>query len=191
MVECTGFENRHTRKGIGGSNPPASARLTRPSPKPMQVELLNYLPYIVLALFIIGVGVFGYLLFDLRRRFFLLFDARVPESSAELTVDILKRVEITEAEIAAVKPRIATLEGIARISFQKIGFIRFNPFADTGGDQSFALCLLDADDNGFVISSLYGREGTRMYAKAVERGVPKQVISDEEKAVLEHAMHGN
>lgn len=154
-------------------------------------DFLRYLPYIALSLFIVGAGLFGYLLYDLRRRFYLLFDKEVPESSSEMAVELLKRVEATEAEISAIQPKIATLEGIARVSFQKIGFIRFNPFADTGGDQSFALCLLDADDNGFVVSSLYGREGTRVYAKAIEQGVPKQAISEEEKAVLEHAMHGN
>lgn len=158
----------------------------------MQIDsYLQYLPYFALALFITGAALFGYLLYDLRRRFYLLFDKEVPESASEMSVELLKRVEVTEAELSLVKPRIAALESIAKISFQKIGFIRFNPFADTGGDQSFALCLLDADDNGFVISSLYGREGTRVYAKAIEQGVPKQAISDEEKAVLEHAMHGN
>ena len=65
--------------------------------------------------------------------------------------------------------------------------MRFNPFEDTGGDQSFALALLDRENNGIIISSLYGREGTRVYAKAVDHGTPKHAISEEEREALERA----
>ena len=51
-------------------------------------------------------------------------------------------------------------------SFQRIGLVRFNPFEDTGGNQSFALALLDGRGDGFVVSSLHARTGTRVYAKA-------------------------
>mgnify|MGYP001564345562 FL=1 len=47
---------------------------------------------------------------------------------------------------------------------QKIGFNRYNPFTDTGGDQSFSAALLDENGNGIVISSLHSRENTRLYA---------------------------
>ena len=53
---------------------------------------------------------------------------------------------------------------------QKIGFVRFNPFPQTGGDQSFCLSLLDEKDNGFVLSSLHSRDATRFYAKTVKAG---------------------
>lgn len=54
--------------------------------------------------------------------------------------------------------------------FQKVGFVRFNPFPQTGGDQSFCLSLLDEKDNGFVLSSLHSRDATRFYAKTVKAG---------------------
>src|SRR3989339_439003 len=55
--------------------------------------------------------------------------------------------------------------------FQKSAFLRFNPFGDTGGDQSFIWVLLDAHDNGVILSALHGRGGTRVYAKEVEKGL--------------------
>jgi len=55
-------------------------------------------------------------------------------------------------------------------NIQKLGLVRFNPFAGTGGDQSFCLALLDGEDSGLVISSLHSREGTRIYAKPVKKG---------------------
>ena len=57
-----------------------------------------------------------------------------------------------------------------RQAFQRVGLVRYNPFEETGGNQSFALALLDADGDGWVLSSLHARSGTRVYAKAITRG---------------------
>ena len=56
----------------------------------------------------------------------------------------------------------AILEGVGRRSIQRVGIVRYNPFEDTGGNQSFALALTDAKGDGFVISSLHTRTGTRV-----------------------------
>jgi len=79
----------------------------------------------------------------------------------------------------------------AQKHFQRLGFLRYNPFTDTGGDQSFSLCLLDEKDNGFVVSSLHSRENTRLYAKKIESGKPVNsiVLSKEEQEVIKQATH--
>ena len=74
-----------------------------------------------------------------------------------------------------------------RNNVQKIGFVRFNPFDDAGGNISFALALLNAHDDGVVISSLHGREGTRIYAKQVNKGVSESKLTDEEIKAIKHA----
>ena len=66
--------------------------------------------------------------------------------------------------------RTAVLEATQRRALQRIGLVRFNPFEDTGGNQSFALALLDAHGNGLVVSSLHSRTGTRVYGKAITGG---------------------
>ena len=72
---------------------------------------------------------------------------------------------------------------------QKIGFKRYNPFTDTGGDQSFTTALLDDSGDGIMISSLHSRENTRLYAKKVEDGkVAGQVLSSEEQEVIKQAL---
>ena len=62
-----------------------------------------------------------------------------------------------------------------------------NPFEDTGGNQSFALAMLDADGNGWVLSSLHARSGTRVYAKAIRGGLAETTLSEEENAALMQA----
>lgn len=73
--------------------------------------------------------------------------------------------------------------------FQRLGFKRFNPFTDTGGNQSFILSLLDENGTGVVISSLHSRENTRVYAKQIERGLcADQVLSKDEVAVIKESL---
>jgi len=74
-----------------------------------------------------------------------------------------------------------------RNNFQKIGFIRFNPFDDSGGNISFALALLNDHDDGVVVSSLHGREGTRVYAKAVKSGLSESKLTEEELKAIKQA----
>ena len=72
---------------------------------------------------------------------------------------------------------------------QKIGFKRYNPFTDTGGDQSFTTAILDETGDGIMISSLHSRENTRLYAKKVEAGkVNNQSLSSEEQEVIKQAL---
>ncbi|PIQ05298.1 MAG: hypothetical protein COW72_02875, partial [Candidatus Nealsonbacteria bacterium CG18_big_fil_WC_8_21_14_2_50_37_10] len=72
-------------------------------------------------------------------------------------------------------------------SIQKIGLVRFNPFKEIGGNQSFSVALLDGNDSGIVVTSLYSREGNRVYGKPIEKGVSNYLLSEEEKQVLEIA----
>ncbi len=60
------------------------------------------------------------------------------------------------------------LDGLNHV--QKIGFIRYNPFSETGGNQSFVLAVLDGKDSGVVITSLHSRDSTRVFAKPVKEG---------------------
>lgn len=70
-------------------------------------------------------------------------------------------------------------------NLQRVGLVRFNPFADTGGNQSFSLALLDGEGSGLVISSLHSRDATRIYAKPVkkEKAAGYHFSAEEEKAI--------
>ena len=83
-----------------------------------------------------------------------------------------------------------SLEARSRGSLQHIGMVRFNPFEDTGSDQSFAIALLDDRRDGIVLSSLHGRGQTRVFAKPVEGGESKHALSDEEAHAIRIAVDG-
>jgi hypothetical protein len=80
------------------------------------------------------------------------------------------------------------LEAVQKKAVQKTGLVRYNPFEDTGGNQSFAVALLDANGDGVVISSLHARQNTRVYAKAIAGGRSEAALSDEESEALRNAM---
>ena len=96
----------------------------------------------------------------------------------------LGRIDEVAVAVDRLAGRTRTLEVSGRKAFQRIGLVRFNPFEDTGSNQSFALALLDADDDGVIVSSLHARGGTRIYAKAVASGRPEATLSDEETQAL-------
>ena len=83
--------------------------------------------------------------------------------------------------------RTAILEGAQRRAFQRVGLVRYNPFEETGGNQSFALALLDANGDGWVLSSLHARSGTRVYAKAIKGGRAEAGLSAEETEAIRQA----
>jgi hypothetical protein len=100
----------------------------------------------------------------------------------------LDRVDAVGRELDELAARSAVLEQRQRRAFQRIGLVRFNPFDDTGGNQSFALALLDLQGDGFVVSSLHARAGTRVYGKAIARGTSEANLSDEESEALRLAL---
>lgn len=73
-------------------------------------------------------------------------------------------------------------------SIQKTAIIRYKAFDDVGSDLSFSLALLDSENNGVVVTSIYGRSESVVYAKPIDNGISRYDISEEEKEVLESAM---
>jgi len=100
----------------------------------------------------------------------------------------LDKVFAVARELDGLTDRMDVLEGAQRKTFQRVGLIRYNPFEETGGNQSFALALLDAAGDGWVLSSLHARSGTRVYAKAITGGRGDAALSEEESAAIARAM---
>jgi len=144
--------------------------------------------FILLGLIVASAGLLGWFIFDLRKKVKVIFGGEA-KNDDNLQRDLLRRLTRSEAKFEEIEPRLNLVEKLSKISVQKVGFLRFNPFADTGGDNSFVLTLLDRENNGVVISSLYMRAGIRLYAKHVDKGIAKQPLSEEEKRVLEDTIH--
>lgn len=122
-------------------------------------------------------------------KYFLFYLRLMRSGKKESLSHILNEIVTNESEnkkaLEMLTAKCDKLEKDGALHIQKVGLVRFNPFKDTGGDQSFILALVDAEDTGVVISSLHTRTGTRWYAKRVIKGKGVEyALSDEECKAL-------
>lgn len=106
------------------------------------------------------------------------------ESLDEIILKSKEDIEVLQTKIIQLESKNQSLQMQVNESIQKIGFKRYNAFDNMGSNLSFSLSLLDADDNGIVISSLYGREGCTIYGKDVKKQKSEYSLSDEEMEVI-------
>jgi Protein of unknown function (DUF4446) len=99
-----------------------------------------------------------------------------------------ERLEAVREQTEALRLTVSALDASVTSSVQKVGLVRFNPFQETGGDQSFALALLDKRGDGVVISSLHSRTSTRFYARPIKASAAQSSLSEEEAEAVQQAM---
>ena len=122
-------------------------------------------------------------LFGIKKKVDLFFKGG-KENIGELLSNQIKELDSQKEQIQKILEEVDRLKNLSQKSFQKRGLVRYNPFKNSGGDQSFSIALLDLENNGFVITSIYGREGNRIYAKPIEGSKSKYtLIEEEEKAI--------
>lgn len=99
----------------------------------------------------------------------------------------LETVQQASDKAARLEGECRALDARLKNCVQKLGVVRFNAFEGTGSDLSFAVALLDAANNGVVLSSIFGRNESRIYAKPVVDGQSSYFLTDEEKQALADA----
>lgn len=144
-------------------------------------------------LFIITVGMIALLIFVLIRLFILerrLKKLLAGKNGRDLEDTISKSVEDIkkmDSRILLIAQEIDNINNRLAKAIQKVKTIRFNPFKDQGGNQSFATCLLDENNDGVIISSLYSRDKVSVYAKPIANSKSEYELSSEEREVLDKA----
>jgi len=101
--------------------------------------------------------------------------------------NLASRLSDTTARTERLVAHAQQVDATLAHAVQGVGLVRFRAFQDTGGAQSFALALADGEGNGIVISALYGRGATRIYAKPIQSWLSPRTLSDEEKQALAEA----
>lgn len=143
---------------------------------------------VVISLLILGLIWLGIVTFYLRRimEHYQTLTRGVNKKTLEFVLEnLMKDMHLTKKNISNLISRCDTMEKNETYHIQKIGLLRFNPFKDTGGDQSFILTLSDANNTGVVITGLYSRSGLRWYAKSIfeGKGVEHELSEEEKKAL--------
>lgn len=150
----------------------------------------NLIIIVLLAILIAWTIVLQIWLAKVRKKLKLFLKGKKVKDLEEVISEQANRMKGIEGEIKNLSEWNNKLQKICDISITKVGVVRFNPFKDTGGDQSFVIALLDSENNGLVLSSLYTREGTRIYTKPIEKGTSSYRLSKEEEEAIKKAIGG-
>jgi len=143
--------------------------------------------YFFIFLIIVWLAGLTFYWYRLKKNYLLLTQGR-HTTLDEVLSNLVHGEQKLKEDIAKLGKLCDRIEKDEKYHFQKIGLLRFNPFKDTGGDQSFILALVDAYDTGIIITALYSRSGTRWYTKRVVKGKSTEhELSEEEKKALHMA----
>jgi hypothetical protein len=124
-----------------------------------------------------------------KRKSEVFFEGKNGKNLEELILRSVSDIKSLDSEIQELYGISNAINNLSLSSIHRVGILRFNPFGDIGGDQSFSVAFLDGKNSGLVISSLHTREGTRVYAKPIDKGeAEKYPLTEEEKKVIKIAM---
>jgi hypothetical protein len=144
----------------------------------------NFSIIIILAFF--WLVVLSYLIFRVKSHYDRLIKNADGEDLSKILESISKKINLSAEKFEKIEKAISEIQEKSHLHLQKVSLVRFNPFSDSGGDQSFAIALLDENNDGLVISNLHSRDYSRVYAKPVKGGeaVKYQFSKEEEEAVI-------
>ena len=145
--------------------------------------------YLLLFIVFIWLGSLTYYWYRMKKNYTVLTHGVNKKTLDEVLTNLIHGEQKLKEDIAKLVAQCVKIEKDERYHIQKIGLLRFNPFKDTGGDQSFILALVDAYNTGIIITALYSRSGTRWYTKRVVKGKSTEhELSEEEKKALHMAV---
>ena len=152
--------------------------------------MILYLPIITLILAALALILSGYCAWriigvnKLKKTFFAGSKALSLES---VIYSLQQELQTSRQQEAALEKALTELKNKVTFAVQKVGLIRFNPFNDGGGNFSFSLALLDDNDTGVILTSMYGREQNRIYTKKINNGKCEIKLTEEEEQAVQKA----
>lgn len=127
----------------------------------------------------------------LKKKLHIFFSGKEAKNLEKVLLDQLQETRELDLEIQELFEISNRLRELGMKSIHKTAVMRFNPFKEVGGNQSFCVALLDGKNSGVVITSLHTREGTRVYSKPVVLGQENNFpLTEEEKATIAQAISG-
>lgn len=125
------------------------------------------------------------LLVRLEMKLKKLFAGTKADSLEEVIGALHKELASQQKAGMEVAERIADLDSRVKRSVQSIKTVRFNPFQDSGSNQSFSIVMADEEGNGVVLSSLYARDRMSVYAKPLQDFSSVHELTDEEQQIID------
>lgn len=158
-------------------------------------NLENYLPFIligagiIILLLLIFVIVLWRSVNRLEKKYRKLMRGTSNKNLEEVIVSKLNNIQEAENAAREAAKLCEDLKDEVKGCVQKVGIMRYKAFEDVGSDLSFSIAMLDAHNDGIVLTGLYGRHDSTTYAKPIDKGISRYELSEEEAHVLKEAMN--
>lgn len=162
---------------------------------PTSIDTTTVIAWAVLAVLIVALALWTWSVqrraARLQRRLEAIVGDVENPNTAQLLAEYLSTVRSTAASVQRMRIEHDELVQLMPSAIRHVGLVRFSPFHDTGGDQSFALALLDGRGDGVVVTGLHSRHDSRLYAKPIARNNSSYSLTPEEREAMERALSGN
>lgn len=109
----------------------------------------------------------------------------------EVLVSYLDTIDEMKESNDEIKKICKETTEMTRSCIQKVSIVRYKAFEDVGSDLSYSIALLDANNDGVLITSIYGRNESTTYAKPIDKGISRYDLSEEEETALQQAINKN
>lgn len=155
-----------------------------------EIGTTEILIIILLAIIVLELIMFVVVMFKLKninRRFKNFVRGKDAESMEDAIIDHFDRMEEMEFQQKKISDKMNLVEKEFGSTIHKVGIVRYNAFEDMGGQQSFALALLNHNDSGFILDSVHNREASHVFLREIEDGISDIKLTEEETKALEMA----
>lgn len=143
---------------------------------------------IIMLILLILVIVLFKALNSMEKRYRKIMRGTNPKNLEELVVSYLDKVDDAKNAAEGIKERFDDIDNRLKGCMQHVSIIRYKAFENVGSDLSFSIALLDDNNNGVILTGIYGRNDSTTYAKPIDNGISRYDLSEEEKHVLKEAM---
>lgn len=154
----------------------------------------DFIPYVVIGLVVIIIilliliAVIFSSLNSLEKRYRKLMRGVNNQNLEEIINGYMDKVDKSMQISESTKKLMLEQEKKIQGCVQKVSIVRYKAFEDVGSDLSFSIAILDANNDGVIITGIYGRNDSTTYAKPIDKGISRYDLSEEELTVLKEAM---
>lgn len=154
----------------------------------------DFIPYVVIGLVVIIIILFILIavifssLNSLEKRYRKLMRGANNQNLEEIINGYMDKVDKSMQISESTKKLMLDHEKKIQGCVQKVSIVRYKAFEDVGSDLSFSVAILDGNNDGVIITGIYGRNDSTTYAKPIDKGISRYDLSEEEITVLKEAM---
>lgn len=125
---------------------------------------------------------------QMKKRYRKMMTGVEGDNLERLIMNCIDETADVSRENQEMKVEIRDIQALLQKAITRVAVVRFRAFEDMGSDLSYAVALLDSDNNGVVMSSIFGREDSRSYVKPITAGQSSYTMTNEEQDALRQAM---